>query len=73
MDERADSGMAAHSAYKGGLDYKQVRERRMCVCVLGLARTIYIHSEHTVFLAGKSPIIRSYTVYIYMVLASSSL
>lgn len=25
MDERAESGMAAHSAYKGGLDYKQVR------------------------------------------------
>jgi len=24
MDERAESGMAAHSAYKGGMDYKQV-------------------------------------------------
>jgi len=32
---------------------------------VGLARTIYIHGVYTIFLAGKSPNIRSYTVYIY--------
>jgi len=32
---------------------------------LGLARTIYIYGVYTVFLAGKSPNIRSYTVHIY--------
>jgi hypothetical protein len=31
---------------------------------LGLARTIYIYGVYTVFLAGKSPNIRSYGVYI---------
>jgi hypothetical protein len=30
-----------------------------------LARSIYIYCVYTVFLAGKSPNIRSYTVYIY--------
>ena len=30
-----------------------------------LARTIYIYGVYTVFLAGKSPNVRSYTVYIY--------
>jgi hypothetical protein len=32
---------------------------------LGLARTIYIYDVYTIFLAGNSPYIRSYTVYIY--------
>jgi hypothetical protein len=32
---------------------------------LGLAKTIYIHGVYTVNLAGKSPNIQSYTVYIY--------
>ena len=32
---------------------------------IGLARIIYIHGVYTVFLAGTSPNIRSYTVYIY--------
>jgi len=32
---------------------------------LGWAKTIYIHGVYTVILAGKSPNIRSHTVYIY--------
>jgi len=32
---------------------------------LGLARTIHLHGVYTVLLAGKSPNIRSYTVYIH--------
>ena len=32
---------------------------------VGLARIIYIYGVYTVFLAGKSPNIRSYTVCIY--------
>jgi len=32
---------------------------------VGLARTIYIYGVYTVFLAGKSLYIRSYTVHIY--------
>jgi len=32
---------------------------------IGLARTMYIYGVYTVFLTGKSPDIRSYTVYIY--------
>ena len=35
------------------------------LCV-GLARTIHIYGVYTVFLAGKSSNIRSYTVYIYI-------
>jgi hypothetical protein len=34
------------------------------VC-LGLARTTYIYGAYTVFLAGKSSNVRSYTVVIY--------
>jgi len=53
------------------------RSVSLCACVgevsafqhthtyLGLARTIYIYGVFTVILAGKSPKIRSYTVYIY--------
>jgi len=39
----------------------------VCVYVysLGLARTIYIYGVYRVFLAGKPPNIRSYTVHIY--------
>ena len=33
--------------------------------IIGLARTIYIRFIYTMFLAGKTPNIRSYTVYIY--------
>ena len=37
-----------------------------CIYIyIGLARTTYIYNACTVFLAGKSPNIRSYTVYIY--------
>jgi len=36
----------------------------MDLMCLGLARTLYIHGVYTVFLAGKSPDIRSCTVYI---------
>jgi len=41
----------------------------LCLCLpsvffLGLARTIYIYGVYTVYLAGKSPYIRSYTVEI---------
>jgi hypothetical protein len=32
---------------------------------VGLARTIYIRCIYTVFLAGKSPNVRSYTLHIY--------
>ena len=33
--------------------------------IIGLARTIYIRFIYTMFLAGKTPNIRSYTVFIY--------
>ena len=39
------------------------------VAFKGLARTI-MYGVHMVFLAGKSPFIRSYTVRIYTVLAN---
>ena len=32
---------------------------------MGLAKTKYIYGAYTVFLAGKSPNIRSYAVHIY--------
>jgi len=47
------------------------RQQRPCfhtrclATLLGLARTIYVYEVYTVFLAGKPPSIRSYTVYVY--------
>ena len=46
---------------KGGLDDRGMHPVRF----VGLARTIYINGVCTVFLEGKSPKVRPYTVYLY--------
>jgi hypothetical protein len=38
--------------------------RHRCLKFVGMARTVYVNSVYTVFLAGKSPNIRSYTMHI---------
>ena len=51
------------------IDYlwvKGIRRRKIKYLQHNLARTIYIRYVYTVFVAGKSPYIRSYTVCIYI-------
>ena len=45
-------------------------DKQGVINLVGLARTIYIYGVHTVFVAGKSPNIRSYAVRMYTILAN---
>jgi len=42
-----------------------LRERGLCAVMTRVSPEPYIYGVYTVILAGKSPNIRSYTVYIY--------
>ena len=50
----------------GGLVWRGIRNTMdMYTKYIGLARIAYIYNVYKVFLAGKSPNIRSHTVYVY--------
>ena len=61
----APTSISTHASAPNSITLKDWPEPIMHAIYLGLARTIYTYGVCTVFLAGRSPNIRSYTVYVY--------